>query len=170
MYRAPTYRSCLAVVALSTFIAFPSAASAQLIGGGGPGSRLSRLREKRSNKDASIHYDPAVVTAGTSRERVISAFGEPNATQGEGAAREDVYAFRPDGSKFVDPQMSAGTIAAAVFTGGMSLAVRKARTTVQESQLTLYRIHYDAQDRITSVQVVPPKLATPAPASPGGAR
>ncbi len=153
-------------MALLIAMAISPPASAQLLRGGGPGSRLRQLREEKSNGNASIHYDPAVLTQGTPRERVVAAFGEPNATQGQGASREDVYAFRPDGSKYVEPQIKAGTIAAAVFTGGMSLAVRKARTTIQENQLTLYHVHYDAQDKIASVKAVPPKIgsATPAPA------
>ncbi len=127
---------------------------------GGPGSRLKRLREGRSGESASVKYDPAVLSAGTPRERVLAAFGEPNAAQGQGAAREDVYAFRPDGSKWVEPQIKGTTIAAAVFTSGMSLAVRKARITIQENQLTLYHVHYDAQNRISSVEKVPPKIGS----------
>jgi hypothetical protein len=155
----------LVIIALAIVMTFATTAPAQLLGG--PGSLLGRLREKRSNKDTSIHYDPAVLSPGVSRQQVIAAFGKPNATQGEGTAREDVYAFFPDGAKFVEPRMSAGTIAAGVFTGGMSLAVRQARIMIQENQLTLYHVSYDVQDRIESVRTVPPELATPPPAAPG---
>jgi hypothetical protein len=152
------------MLSFAILIAAPPRASAQLIGG--RAARLSRLPEHRGNKDSSIHYDPALMAPGTPRDRVNAAFGTPNATQGEGAAREDVYAFHPDGAKFVEAQMNAGTIAAAVFTGGMSLAVRRARTAVQENQLTLYRVHYDATDKIKSVDVIPPGSARSDPSPP----
>ena len=135
------------------------------------GSRLERLRDKMSDKNPSIQYDPSVLAIGTPRQQVVAAFGEPNATQGEGPNREDVYAFYPDGSKFVDPQVGAGTIAAAVFTAGMSLAVRQAKIMIQEKRITMYRVHYDSNGNIASVQVVPPEMgSTPAPTSSPGAQ
>ena len=155
----------IAVAALALLLN-PTFASAQLLGGGPLGGRLERFKERMSNKDESIHYDPSVLAPGVARSDVIAKLGEPNATQGEGAAREDVWAFFPDGSKFKDPQMNGATIAAAVFTAGMSLAVRKARTTVAEHQLTLYRVHYDNQDRVKTVTVVPPSYGSEPPNSP----
>ncbi|GEM_PF-5503046 len=147
------------------WMALAPGVSAQILGGG-LGSRLERLRDRMSDKNSSIQYDPSVLAPGTPRQNVIAAFGQPNATQGQPPNREDVYAFYPDGSKFVDPQVSAGTIAAAVFTAGMSLAVRQAKIMIQEQRITLYRVHYDANDNIQSVQVVPPDMgSTPAPAS-----
>ena len=154
----------VAIVCMILLLALSSPASAQLLGGGGIGSRLEGLREKMSLKNSSVHYDPSVLTVGTPRQQVVAAFGEPNATQGEGPTREDVYAFYPDGSKFVDPQVGAGTIAAAVFTAGISLAVRQAKIMIKEHQITLSRIHYDSNDNIQSVQVVPPEMGgTPEP-------
>ena len=147
----------------------PTLASAQLLRGGPIGGRLERFKDRMTNKDESIHYDPSVLATGVARSDVVAKLGEPNASQGEGAAREDVWAFFPDGSKFKDPEISGATIAAAVFTAGMSLAVRKARTTVAEQQLTLYRVHYDSQDRVKTVQVVPPTLGSEPASSPGAA-
>jgi hypothetical protein len=37
--------------------------------------------------------------AGGTRSDVVAKLGKPNASQGEGAAREDVRAFYPDGVK-----------------------------------------------------------------------
>lgn len=154
------------IIVVTALLAFASTASAQILGGGGLGSRLERMRDKMSDQNPSIQYNPSVLTVGTPRQQVIAAFGEPNATQGEGPNREDVYAFYPSGAKFVDPQVGAGTIAAAVFTAGMSLAVREAKIKIQEGRITLYRVHYDANDNISSVTVVPPEMgSTPAPAS-----
>jgi hypothetical protein len=162
----PGWKSIVVSAVLAVaLLGFESAALAQLLGGR-LGSRVENLREKMSNKNTSIHYDPSVLAVGNSREQVLAAFGEPNATQGEAQTREDVYAFYPDGSKFVDPQVGAGTIAAAVFTAGMSLAVRQAKIMVKEHQITLYRVHYDSQGLIKSVKVVPPEIGgTPAPNS-----
>ena len=47
---------------------------------------------------------------------------------------EDVYAFNPDGSKFVNPQTQARNIAAAIFTAGTSVAVRQARIHMTERE------------------------------------
>lgn len=156
----------VAVAALAAIL-IPEFTSAQLLRGGPIGGRLEQFKERMTNKDESIHYDPSVLTAGAMRSDVVAKLGEPNASQREGASREDVWAFFPDGSKFKDPEITGATIAAAVFTGGMSLAVRKARTTVQEQQLTLYRVHYDDQDRVTTVQAVPPTAGSEPATSPG---
>ncbi len=153
------------LAALAVFIA-PALASAQLLRGGPIGGRLEQFKERMTNKDESIHYDSAVLKAGVARSDAIAKLGEPNATQNEVGAREDVWAFYPDGAKFKDPEVTGATIAAAVFTRGMSLAVRKARTTVQEQQLTLYRVRYDAQDRITTVETVSPRMGAEPAASP----
>lgn len=153
------------VVALAVLLA-PALTSAQLLRGGPIGGRLEQFKERMTNKDGSIHYDPSALATGVARSDVVAKLGEPNASQGEGVAREDVWAFFPDGAKFKDPEISGATIAAAVFTGGMSLAVRKARTTVQEQQLTLYRVRYDDQDRIKTVQVVPPTHGSEPATSP----
>jgi hypothetical protein len=80
--------------------------------------------------------------------------------------QDEVYAFFPDGSKYVDPQITAGTIAAAVFTSGMSLAAKAAKNTIQQNQLTLYRVHYDANQYIQSVQVIPPSIGSEPGAPP----
>ena len=137
----------IALAALAVLLS-PTLTSAQLLRGGPIGGRLERFKDRMTNKDASIRYDPSLLATGVARSDVVAKLGEPNASQGEGAAREDVWAFFPDGSKFKDPEISGATIAAAVFTAGMSLAVRKARTTVAEHQLTLYRVHYEI--KITS--------------------
>lgn len=154
-------------VAVAAVLFASTLASAQLLRGGPIGGRLEQFKERMTNKDESIHYDPSVLATGAARSDVVARLGEPNASQGEGAAREDVWAFFPDGRKFKDPEITGATIAAAVFTGGMSLAMRKARTTVQEQQLTLYRVHYDDQDRITTVQAVPPTAGSEPATSPG---
>jgi outer membrane protein assembly factor BamE (lipoprotein component of BamABCDE complex) len=131
-----------------------------LLGGGGLGSRLQTLRNRMTDKDPSIQYNPSVLRPGTSRSQVLDLMGEPNGTQTVNGVQQDVYAFFPDGSKYVDPQITAGTIAAAVFTGGMSLAVKAAKNTIQQNQLTLYDVHYDANQDIQSVRVIPPNIGS----------
>jgi len=155
----------VAIVCGIVLLAFSASASAQLLGGG-IRQRLEGMRDRATLKDSDVHYDPSVLTVGNSRQQVVAAFGQPNATQGEGPSREDVYAFYPDGSKFVDPQVSAGTIAAAVFTAGISLAARQAKIMIKEKQITCYRVHYDANNNIQSVQVVPPEMGSEPASSP----
>ncbi len=155
-------------LALAAIVALinPATASAQLLRGGPIGGRLEQFKERMTNKDESIHYDSAVLKAGVARSDAVAKLGEPNATKNENGVREDVWAFFPDGAKFKDPEVTGATIAAAVFTHGMSLAVRKARTTVEENKLTLYRVRYDAQDRIETVEAVPPRMGSEPRASP----
>jgi hypothetical protein len=128
--------------------------------GGGIRNRLEHMREHMTDKNPNIRYNPAVLTPGTPRSQVEGAFGKPNGTQNVGGVQEDVYAFFPDGSKYVDPQITAGTIAAAVFTGGMSLAVKAAKNTIQQNQLTLYDVRYDANQNVQSVKVIPPNVGS----------
>ncbi len=128
--------------------------------GGRIRGRLENMREHMTGKNPNIKYDPSVLAPGTPRSQVVAAFGDPNGTQNVAGVQEDVYAFFPDGSKYVDPQVTAGTIAAAVFTGGMSLAVKAAKDTIQRNQLTLYDVHYDANQEIQSVKTIPPTLGS----------
>jgi hypothetical protein len=137
--------------------------------GGAVGSRLQNLRNRMTNKDPSIQYNPSVLTPGTPRSQVMAAFGQPNGTQIVNGEQDDIYAFFPDGSKYVDPQITAGTIAAAVFTGGMSLAAKAAKNTIQQNQLTLYRVHYDSNQNIKSVKVIPPNIGSQPGAPPNAA-
>ncbi len=132
--------------------------------------RMGQVRQRMSDKDPSVRYDPAVLRPGVSRQRIHAVFGTPNATRGEGAAREDVYAFYPDGAKYREPHVSAGTIALAVFTSGISLASREARILVHKSKLTLYRVRYDAQGIAASVEKVPSVVGAEAPDGGTGAR
>ncbi len=56
--------------------------------------------------NSSIHYDPAILKPGSSRSQIKLAFGESNASgTTSGGQTEDVYAFSPDGTKFVNPQV-----------------------------------------------------------------
>jgi hypothetical protein len=89
---------------------------------------LSGLTQSVTMKDSSVHYDPAVLTTGKSRQQVEAAFGEPNASQTNDAGMlEDVYAFNPDGTKFANPQVRPRNFALAFLTMGTSVAVRQAR-------------------------------------------
>jgi hypothetical protein len=104
-------------------------------------------------KDTSIHYDPAILKAGTLRADVQKAFGDPNATQMTASTQtEDVYAFNPDGSKYVDPQVRPRNVALAFFTMGTSVAVRQARLAMAEKKLTLYTVLYAPDGTIQSVK------------------
>jgi hypothetical protein len=104
-------------------------------------------------RNSSIHYDPAVVKTGSSRSQIKTAFGEPNAsgTTSRGQT-EDVYAFDPDGTKFVNPQVRPRNLALGFFTRGMSVAARQARLNMTEKKLTLYYLLYTPNDVLESVR------------------
>ena len=103
-------------------------------------------------KDSSVHYDPAVLKTGSSRSQIEAAFGEPNATRTTDSGQtEEVYAFNPDGTKFVNPQVRPRNLALAFFTRGMSTAVRQARLSMAEKKLTLYHVLYSPTNVVQSV-------------------
>ena len=72
-----------------------------------------------------------------------------------------------NGDKYVDPQITAGTVAAAVFTSGISLALKAGRTVIQHNQLTLYQVTYDQYGDVQSVRVIPPNIGSE-PTGAGG--
>lgn len=118
-------------------------------------------------KDTSIHYDPSVMRPGVARSEVTASFGEPNSTDSlETGQSEDVYAFYPDGTKFVNPTVRPRNIALGVFTAGASVAVRQLRLHQAESKLTLYHVIYDNQGTIASVRIEPPANGTSAEPRP----
>jgi hypothetical protein len=115
---------------------------------------ITGMEQSFTMKDSSIHYDPAVLAVGTAQSQVRSAFGEPNASQYNAAGQlEEVYAFNPDGTKFVDPQVRPRNVALAVFTMGTSVAVRQARLQMTEKKLTLFHVTYGPGNTIQSVKV-----------------
>jgi hypothetical protein len=114
---------------------------------------LSGMTQSVTMKDSSIHYDPAVLKPGNTQDQVQAAFGDPNASRTTNAGlTEDVYAFSPDGSKFVNPQVRPRNVALAFFTMGTSVAVRQARLHLAEDKLTLYHVLYSSDDKIQSVR------------------
>ncbi len=65
---------------------------------------IGGMEQSFTMKNSSIHYDPAVLSVGTAQSQVRSAYGEPNASRYNAARQlERIYAFNPDGTKFVDP-------------------------------------------------------------------
>jgi hypothetical protein len=115
---------------------------------------IAGMEQSFTMKDSSIHYDPSVLAVGTAESQVRSAFGAPNASQNNAAGQlEEVYAFNPDGTKFVDPQVRPRNVALAVFTMGTSVAVRQARLNLTEKKLTLFHVTYGPGDTIQSVNV-----------------
>jgi hypothetical protein len=137
-------------------------------------SRFSLQDQEQSFtfKNESIHFNPQILQIGTPRQQVIAAYGEPNASQTtKSGLAEDVYAFNPGGSKFVNPQTQARNIAAAIFTAGTSVAVRQARIHMTEQKLTLYHVIYGLDNTIQKVTVerlsgAPASLPPPPPVQP----
>ncbi|MGH8013332.1 MAG: hypothetical protein ACREQ4_12620 [Candidatus Binataceae bacterium] len=104
-------------------------------------------------KDSSIHYDPSILRPGVARTRVEAVYGKPNDTRATSQGlTEDVYAFNPDGSKFVNPQIRPRNVALGFFTMGTSVAVRQARLAATERKLTLYHVLYSPDGNIETVR------------------
>jgi hypothetical protein len=115
---------------------------------------LSALQQSATLKDPSIRYDPAVLHVGAGRNAVEAAYGDPNESRTrDNGFMEDVYAFNPDGTKFVNPQVRARNVALGFLTLGASVGVRQARLYLQERKLTLFHVIYSPADRIESVTV-----------------
>jgi hypothetical protein len=129
-----------------------------------PGLSFSPTSELQSMtlKDTSVHYDPNVMRLGVARSAVQSAFGEPNSTDSlEDGQTDDVYAFYPDGTKFVNPTVRPRNIALGVFTAGASVAVRQLRLHQAESKLTLYHAVYGSDGTIASIRIESPANGSP---------
>lgn len=110
------------------------------------------LEQSVTMKDTSIQYDPSVLVVGAGRDQVVQKFGDPNSSRTTDSGQiEDVYAFNPDGSKFVNPQVRPRNLALGFFTMGTSVAVRQARLHLAEQKLTLYHVIYGSDDKIQSV-------------------
>lgn len=137
-----------------------------------PTTPAAGMTQSITLKDSSIHYDPPVLEGGMRREQVLAAFGDPNSSRTtDNGVIEDVYAFNPDGSKFVDPQLRVRNVALGFFTMGTSVAVRQARLALTERKLTLFHVIYTSSDTIRSVTQerlagAPDRL--PAAPQPGG--
>jgi hypothetical protein len=157
----------LSALVWAFLLAVPDQSRAQLGGGLLGGGTLQNLRNRMTNRNPAIQYDPSVLTPGTPRDEVLAVFGNPNGSQNINGVQQDVFAFYPNGDKYVDPQITAGTVAAAVFTSGISLAVKAGRTVIQHNQLTLYQVTYDQYGDVQSVRVVPPNIGSE-PTGAGG--
>ena len=132
------------------------------------------LEQSVTLKDTSVHYDPSVLKVGVTRDQVAKAYGDPNSSRTTDAGViEDVYAFNPDGSKFVNPKVYPRNIALGFLTMGTSVAVRQARLGLTENKLTLYHVLYSSNDQVQSITEerlsgAPDSLPAP-PANSGGA-
>jgi hypothetical protein len=158
--------SCISIAPLLGAVSRPFAIVLMLLGAScarfqptAPAVSLSPTSEIQSVtlKDTSIHYDPSVMRPGVARSEVKSTFGEPNSSGSlETGQTEDVYAFYPDGTKFVDPTVRPRNIALGVFTGGASVVVRQLRLHQAESKLTLYHVIYGSDGTVASIRIEPP--------------
>ena len=109
---------------------------------------------------------------------MVAVYGDPNGSRNgsrttDSGLIEDVYAFNPDGTKFVNPQLRARNFALGFFTMGTSVAVRQARIALKERKLTLFHVTYSPDDKIQSVNVekrsgAPDQL--PSPYKAGGSQ
>jgi hypothetical protein len=86
----------------------------------------SGVEESVTMRDEDVHFSPGAGDRYTARPRVRRLWA-PTRRARRTPARSDVYAFNPDGSKFVNPTVRPRNLALAFFTAGISVAVRHAR-------------------------------------------
>jgi hypothetical protein len=112
------------------------------------------IQESFTMKDTAVHYDPNVLQVGASRASVTAAYGQPNESlTSKSGATEEIYAFNPDGTKFVNPEVRPRNVALGFFTMGASVAVRQARLSLTERKLTLFHVIYTPDGTIQKVTV-----------------
>lgn len=134
------------------------------------------MQQSVTLSDTSTRYDPNVLQVGAARSTVLAAYGDPNGSRTtDRGLIEDVYAFNPDGTKFVNLQVRARNLALGFFTLGASVGVRQARLYLQERKLTLFHVTYSPDDKIQSVNVeklsgAPDLLPTPGSAEGAGSQ
>ena len=124
----------------------------------GPAISPEALAQSMPLEDPSIRYNPAVTKAGVSREQVEGALGPPNATMTLANEEEmAVYAFFPDGGKFVNPGLGPR-----FFSHSAGSAVSSAKLEAARRELTFYRIRYSLDGAIISVSADRPIPTSPA--------
>lgn len=112
------------------------------------------MRESITHKNPEIKYRPGVLVVGKTRAEVLRAFGPANGTdQHPNFTIEDVYIFLKDGSKYVNPAPRPRNVALGIATGGISVAVRQARLAYQRTELSVFHVFYNPQQKITRVTV-----------------
>lgn len=86
-----------------------------------PTPRLGQtaFEQNATLKNTSFHEDPSLLKVGYLGTKSSALSGPPNGISDRGGYPQDVYEFRPDGSKFAKPKIDARNIAAGVFTGGI---------------------------------------------------
>jgi hypothetical protein len=111
------------------------------------------LKESVTHENPDIQYEPGVLVAGMSRERVMEIFGPPNGSDTlDNGLIEDVYIFMPDGAKYVSPTPRARNVALGVVTMGTSVVVHQALLAHQRTKLKIYHVYYNARQRISHVE------------------
>ncbi|HKN01348.1 MAG TPA: hypothetical protein VJX23_12595 [Candidatus Binataceae bacterium] len=106
---------------------------------------------QRPHEDFSIQYNPDVSRPGTPRADVETVLGPPNATQAMADGQIDaIYAFFPDGGKFVNPDPTS-QIAASFFTHRGPIAAAPNQLDLDQSELTFYHIRYRSDGTVMMV-------------------
>jgi len=100
-----------------------------------------------SIRDPSIRLDRGVLKPGVSRGQVEAALGAPDATLTlDNEETVALYAFFPDGSKFVNPGVGAG-----FFSHSASAAAESPSLEAVRRELAFYRIRYSLDGTVTAV-------------------
>src|SRR5579885_1042685 len=98
-------------------------------------------------EDFSIKFSPDAAKPGMPRSHVESVLGPPDAVLDLGDDRtEALYAFFPDGGKFVNPGVGPR-----FFSHSAASAVDSPHLEAVRKQLTFYRIRYSVDGVVTAV-------------------
>ncbi len=124
------------------------------------GARQDARARDAELEDFSIRFNPAVAKPGVPRSEVESVLGPPDAVLDLGDERmEALYAFFPDGGKFVNPGVGPR-----FFSHSAASAADSPRLEALRKQLTFYRIRYSIDAVATAVTVDRPIRPMPQPA------
>ena len=105
------------------------------------------IAEKLDLEDHRIHYNADAAKPGVSREQVEAALGPPDQSMTlENDEVVVVYAFFPDGGKFLNPGLGPR-----YFSHSSTSAVSFPKLESIRQELTFYRVRYNLDGKVMAV-------------------
>lgn len=105
------------------------------------------IAQKLDLEDHRIHFNADVVKPGVSREQVEAVLGPPDSSMAlENEEVVAVYAFFPDGGKFMNPGLGPR-----YFSHSSTSSVSFPKLEAMRHELTFYRIRYNLDGKVMAV-------------------